>query len=137
MERIRTGIQWVATGAAALWGALPELTQLLILLMGVDILLGVIIALRQHNLSPKVAWDGITRKVVALLLVGVAGLVNPHIQAFMEINLVQAASAFYIVPELASIMRNAATVGVNSFPQLDAIMRYFQTASGDKAQGSK
>lgn len=131
MERIKVGIQWVTTAAAALWTALPELTQLLILLMAADIVLGIILAIKERDLSPSRAWSGITKKIVSLLLVGVAGLVNPHVHDFIEINLVQAASAFYIVPELASIMRNAAAMDVPVFVQLKDIMSYFQAASGD------
>lgn len=130
MERVQAWIRWVTAAVAALWYGLPELTQLLIALMAVDVLLGVIVAIRARDLSAREAWNGITRKMVTLLMVGVAGLVNPHVQDFMEINLVQAASAFYLVPELTSIVRNAASLDVPAFVQMQGILRHFNVVSG-------
>lgn len=124
-------VQVVTAATVALWAQIPELTQLLVLLMAVDVVLGVIKAIHERDLSAAQAWSGVTKKVVVLLLVGVAGLLNPYIQEFVQINLVQAASAFYIVPELASITRNAAALNVPMFVQMAGVMRYFQAASGD------
>lgn len=114
---------------AAFWYSIPELTQLLVMLMVVDAIFGVWVAWKQRNLSATRAWEGMTKKIGSLLLVGVAALLNPHIQDIIEINLVQAASAFYIVPELLSIMRNAAILDIPVFSQFTTVLRYFQSAS--------
>lgn len=126
---------WIRTFMAALlglWQALPELTHLLIWLMVADTLLGLAVAVKQKNLSATTAWNGATKKLGSLLMVGVAALLNPHIQNFIEINLVQAASAFYIVPELTSITRNAAILDIPVFTQFKDILRYFEAASQKK-----
>ena len=130
MEHLQGWIRSVMAVLLGVWASLPELTHLLIWLMVADTILGVAVAIKQRNLSSAQAWNGATKKLGSLLMVAVAALLNPHIQSFIEINLVQAASAFYIVPELTSIMRNAATLEVPAFTQLQPILRYFQAASG-------
>lgn len=134
MEHLQAWVRAVAAVLLGVWAALPELTHLLVWLMVLDTCLGIIIAVKQRNLSASAAWDGATKKLGSLLMVAVAALLNPHIQAFIEINLVQAASAFYIVPELTSIMRNAATLEIPAFTQLQPILRYFQAASGESKE---
>lgn len=126
MEQLQKGVQFVLAAVAAFWYSLPELTQLLIGLMAIDIVLGLILAVKRHDLSAETAWNGMTKKVVSLLLVATASLLSPHIQGIIEINLTQAASAFYLVPELTSITRNAAALDVPVFTQLKDILRYYQ-----------
>lgn len=133
-EGVIEGIRWVTTGIVALWGQMPQLTQLLVALMIVDITLGLAVAIKRRDVSSKAAWNGMTKKIGSLLLVAVAALLNPFANNIMEINLVQAASAFYVVPELLSISRNAGILGVPVFTQFSLLMRYFQTVSG---QGSE
>ena len=126
--------KWVVAAIAAYWGAVPELTQLLVYLMAVDMAFGIWVAIKQRNLSATRAWDGVTKKLGTLGMVVVAALVNPHIQNIIEVNLVQAASAFYIAPELLSIMRNAAILDIPVFSQLTPVLRYFQSAGEPKEE---
>jgi toxin secretion/phage lysis holin len=130
MEHLQSWIRTIMAVLLGVWAALPELTHLLVWLMVIDTVLGIAVAIKQHNLSSAQAWNGATKKLGSLLMVAVAAVLNSYIQRFIEINLVQAASAFYIVPELTSIMRNAATLEIPAFTQLQPILRYFQTASG-------
>ena len=132
MENLQNWIRTVTAALLGVWAVLPELTHLLVWLMIIDTALGIAVAIKQRNLSAAQAWNGATKKLGSLLMVGVAAVLNSYIQRFIEINLVQAASAFYIVPELTSIMTNAAVLEVPAFSQLQPILRYFQTASGDK-----
>ena len=130
LERIRLVVQVLVAMVMGFWAMLPALTQLLVWLMVADTALGLMIAIRKRDLSAQVAWTGATKKIGSLILIGVAGLVNPHVQGIIEVNLVQAASAFYIVPELTSISRNAAILHVPVFVQMSGLLRYFQAASG-------
>ena len=124
--------KWLLAALAAWWSSVPELTQLLVMLMAIDTLFGLWVAIKQRNLSATRAWDGVTKKVGTLGMVVVAAILNPHIQNIIEVNLVQAASAFYIVPELLSITRNAAVLEIPIFSQLTPVLRYFQSASGQE-----
>lgn len=130
IDRVTDGLRWGTAAIAALWTAIPSLTQLLIILMGVDILLGTILAVRRHDLDVGTALDGVTRKLVSLILVGVAALLTPYVSGLVEINLAQAASAFYIVPEMLSISRNSASLGVPVFSEFERILDYFRSYSG-------
>jgi toxin secretion/phage lysis holin len=137
MENLQTWLRSLMAILLGLWAALPELTHLLIFLMVADTVLGLTIAIKERNLSASSAWAGATKKLGSLLMVGVAALLNPHIQDFIEINLVQVASAFYIVPELTSIIRNAAVLDIPVFVQMQPILRYFQAASGETVEAKK
>lgn len=130
IDRVLDWLRVAAAAVAALWCAIPSLTQLLIIMMSVDILLGIILAIRHRDLSVQTAMDGMTRKIVSLILVGLAALLTPYVSGMVEINLAQAASAFYIVPEMLSISRNSARLGVPVFAQFEQILEYFRSYSG-------
>lgn len=133
LSTVKLYVQWIVAGIVAFWHGLPSLTQLLLALMMVDIVFGLIIAVRNHDLSVGTAFAGVTKKVGVLLMVGVAALLNPHVQGLMEINLVQAVSIFYSVPELTSIFRNAASLDIPVATEFKTILRYFQSRNGDKS----
>jgi toxin secretion/phage lysis holin len=137
LDYISDPLKWAAALTVGLWTAVPELTQLLVTLMVIDIVLGLMVARKLRNLSAKAAWDGAQKKVTALILVAVAALLSPRIQPIIEINLVQAASAFYIVPELLSITRNAAILDVPVFNQMTVVLRYFQAVSETEKREDK
>ena len=134
IDRAFEWLRYAAAACAALWLQIPSLTQLLILLMGVDIVLGVILAVRRRDLSVATAMDGMTRKIVSLILVGVAALLTPYVSGLVEINLAQAASAFYIVPEMLSISRNSARLGVPVFSEFERVLDYFRTYSAGERE---
>lgn len=69
IDRVLDWLRVAAAAVAALWCAIPSLTQLLILLMGVDILLGLILAIRRRDLSVTTAVDGMTQQTVARCMV--------------------------------------------------------------------
>lgn len=70
------------------------------------------------------------------MLVLVAALINYYVPLPFEADLVQAASAFYIVAEMGSINKNAEALGDPVFSQFKQIMRYFQSAANnDDAEG--
>lgn len=136
MEQWQGWVRGVTAVLMGAWAALPELTHLLIFLMLADTALGLAVAIKQRQLSSSAAWTGATKKLGSLLMVGVAALLNPYIQDIVQINLVQAASVFYIVPELTSIARNAALLDVPVFTQLQPILQYFKAASGETTKPS-
>lgn len=122
--------QWVAAAVTGLWFALPELTELLIALMATDVILGFVKAWKDRDVSPAKAFSGVTKKMVTLLMIGVFALIDHYADDVLHLNLMQAGSAFYLIPELTSIMHHAAALDVPVFNQLQGVLRYFQTASG-------
>ena len=126
--------QWLAAAVAGLWFALPELTHLLIALMATDVILGFVKAWKDRDVSAAKAFSGVTKKMVTLLMIGVFALIDHYADDVFHLNLVQAGSAFYLIPELTSIMHHAAELDVPVFNQLQGVLRYFQTASGEKVE---
>lgn len=132
LEQISTCSKWIVATVLGIWSALPQLTQLLVWLMVIDIALGLAVGWKNKNLSTDKAVAGTTKKIARLLLVAVCALLNPIVNSVIEVNLVQASSAFYIVPELLSIVRNAALLNVQAPGQLDLVLKYFQAVGGRK-----
>lgn len=126
-------IKWVAALVSALWGGVPDLTRLLFVLMVIDTLFGLTVAIKERSLSSSMAWSGVTKKLGTLGMVVVAALLGPY-NPIPEISLVQAASAFYTVPELLSIARNAAILHIPVFSQFSGVLRYFQGISGHREE---
>jgi phage-related holin len=100
------------------------------------VFLGVAIALRDRTFDVHLARTGAARKVGSLVWLGLAAFLNGYFQPLMGINLVQAASAFYILPEFASVTKNSVLLGVPVFPQLQYILGYFEQVAGTKEKSS-
>ena len=86
----------------------PIVTALLILMM-LDILVGVCRAIITKTLSSTISWRGMSRKVIMLLMLGVAAVLEPIAGGLPLSKLV---GMFYTVTEALSILENAAASGV-------------------------
>lgn len=131
-NREKAAIKGLGALVVGYWQMIPPLTQALLWVMVGDIILGVAVAVKLKNLSRQVMFDGITKKVTVLVLMGVAAVLNPHVQPLIGIDLVRAASFFYLAYEVTSVVRNAAILEVPVFNQLQDVLRYFHVASGDR-----
>lgn len=129
IDSIESWVRVVIAALLAVWGVFPAVTQLLVLLMVVDVVLGTWLAISNHGYSVDFARRGAGKKIATLAMVGVAAVMTPYVQSFAGINLVQAASAFYLVPELGSVTKNAALLGAPTFPQMTLVLDYFDTFS--------
>ena len=115
MNKLETWFQAIAMAAAAWLASLPVLVILLLLLQGMDILTGLITSGMRGKLSSAVAFAGIGRKVIALLLVAVAGMTGWALGEYIGFPvelLVQAVAGFYCAHELLSILENAVNAGL-------------------------
>ncbi len=129
IEHVQVWIRVVIGAVIGLWHVVPAVTQLLVLLMAADVVLGVTVAIRDHAFNVDYARRGAGKKLATLVMVGVAAVLTPYVQDFVGINLVQAASAFYLVPELGSVTKNAALLGAPTFPAMTMVLDYFDTFS--------
>lgn len=82
MEHVYRAFHWTTALMVASRAAIPELTQVLLMLMAIDVVLGVIKANQEHDVSTQVAWRGVTKQVVTLFMVGVAAVLNPYVNGF-------------------------------------------------------
>lgn len=132
MDRIKAGVQWVAAFIMGIWDGIPALTQLLLILMAVDLAVRVLIGIKDRSLGYKVVWDVVTKKAMTIGMVVVGALLQPYVGEAMSVNLVQAASVFYIVPELVSIVKGAGTLQVPVPNEIAKVIAYFDAFSNGK-----
>lgn len=101
-------VRVLAAAAAAIWGGLSPMVQLLIVLMALDILTGVLAAYVTRSLSSDVSFRGVARKGIVLIVVGAAAVV----QEPAGIPLADAVAGFYLAHEAISLLENTARAGL-------------------------
>jgi len=100
---------------AMLLGTIPALVWILIGLQAMDLLTGMLSAGISGEMASRVAWRGIGKKVMALLLLVSAGLIGIALEGltgFPAVGLVQAVAGFYAAHEGVSILENAVRAGL-------------------------
>jgi toxin secretion/phage lysis holin len=107
-------VKIVAGALAALAGGLPMLTQVLVVLMAVDIATGVLAAFIHREVSSDVSFRGIARKAIVLLVVAAGAWVEPVVQ----LPIGDAVAGFYAVHEGLSILENVTRAGLPVPPVL-------------------
>lgn len=94
--------------AFLLWLEQKPMVNALLLLMLMDIASGLCMAVVQKNLCSTISWRGMMKKVLTLLALGVAMVIEPFVSAPLA-----AMVAFcFICTEALSILENAAKAGV-------------------------
>ncbi|MDO4829721.1 MAG: phage holin family protein [Clostridia bacterium] len=96
------------TGAEA--AAPDRLLLALIIFMALDYLSGVLCAIAARRLSSAVGFRGICRKVLILVLVGVANAIDTLLSAGAALR--SAVLIFYLSNEALSLTENAAQLGL-------------------------
>ena len=96
------------------------LTALLIL-MSIDYVTGIMCAIVDRQLSSAVGFKGICKKVLILMLVGVAHIVDLHVVGTGE-ALRSAVICFYLSNEGVSVLENAGHLGLPIPEKLKAIL---------------
>ena len=117
-----------AVGAFITWlvGGWDGLVICLCVFMGLDYLTGVIGGIVHKNLSSEIGFKGILRKMVVLVILAVAVLVDSLIDQQILRDLV---CYFYIANEGISILENAGKIGV---PLPDKLMDVLKQLGGGK-----
>lgn len=122
-------VQWITATAAAvfgfLWGEMDGLLYALIAFMVLDYVAGVIVAIVQRELSSKVGFKGIAKKVVILMLVAVGHLLDAHVIGEGAVCRM-AVAGFYLANEGISILENAAELGLPLPKKLVAVLKQLQ-----------
>ena len=92
-------------------GGCDGLLYALIAFVVIDYITGVMCAISDHTLSSQVGFRGICRKVLILLLVGIANILDIHVLGNGSV-LRTAVIFFYISNEGVSLLENAAHLGL-------------------------
>ena len=115
IDLIWAKIQIAATGIGA-WlgyflGGMDGLLIALIVFMVLDYISGVMCAVLDKKLSSAVGFRGIFKKVLILILVGVANIVDVHVVGTGSV-LRTSVICFYLSNEGLSLLENAAYIGL-------------------------
>ena len=109
--KIQTAITMLGGWLGYFVGGMDGMLTALIILMAIDYVTGVMCAIADKTLSSAVGFKGICRKVLILMLVGIANIV--------DVNVVGSGSAlrgavicFYLSNEGISILENATHLGL-------------------------
>lgn len=111
-------------------GGYDGLLYALIVLMVVDYITGVMCAVSDKKLSSTVGFKGICRKVLILMLVGIANLLDVQVVGTGAV-LRTAVIFFYLSNEGVSLLENAAHLGLPIPEKLKEILAQLH----DRAEG--
>ena len=92
-------------------GGMDGMLIALIVLMSLDYISGVMCAIADRKLSSAIGFKGICKKVLILMLVGVANVVDVHVIGSGN-ALRGAVVCFYLSNEGLSLLENAAHIGL-------------------------
>lgn len=101
---------------AATWAQIPAQIQVLLILMGADMLLGLMIAFRNKTLSASEFVRGLFKKTAMLILIGTLHLLEQPLNVTFELDRV--GSFGYLLYEAMSIVENCGRLGVPIPPAL-------------------
>ncbi len=102
-------------------GGMDGLLTALLILMTIDYITGIMCAIVDKQLSSAVGFKGICKKVLILMLVGVAHIVDMHVVGTGE-ALRSAVTCFYLSNEGVSVLENAGRLGLPIPEKLKAIL---------------
>ena len=110
---------WIMYGVAAIggflgWflGELDGLVYALIAFIVIDYLTGFMRGILEKKLNSKVGAQGIFKKIMVLLLVGVANIIDIYLVQSGNSPLRTAVIFFYVANEGLSILENACVIGL-------------------------
>ena len=104
----------------------------LLVLVTIDYITGVVCAIYDKKLSSEIGFKGIAKKVMILILVGIAQLLDKYV--FGEAGVIRTAVIFYYISnEGISIIENAAHLGIPIPDKLkDVFMQLHNRGSREK-----
>ena len=104
------------------FGAMDGLLYALITFMILDYITGCLVAIVQKELSSKVGFKGIAKKVIILALVAVGHILDVHVLGGGVVCR-SAVIGFYIANESISILENAGELGIPLPKKLIAVLK--------------
>lgn len=115
----------------AFLGGVDGLMYTLIAFIIIDYITGFMCAVIEHRLSSEVGFRGIFRKIVILMLVGIANLIDVNVIGSGAV-LRTAVIFFYLSNEGVSILENAGNLGLPIPAKLHTVLSQLQ----DKAEAA-
>ena len=134
MKEFWNAIQFVFTAVGG-WlgyflGGCDGLLYALLAFVVIDYITGVMCAISDKALSSEVGFRGICRKVLILLLVGIANILDVHVIGTGSV-LRTAVIFFYISNEGVSLLENAAHLGLPVPQKIKAVLEQLHERAED------
>ena len=114
-------------------GGVDGMLIALIVLMALDYLSGVMCAIEDRTLSSAIGFRGVMKKVLLLMLVGVANVLDVHVVGTGAV-LRGAVICFYLSNEGLSLLENAAYLGLPIPDKLREILAQLHERSKKEAE---
>lgn len=103
-------------------GGLDDFLYALLIFMLVDYLTGILCAINEHRLSSEIGFRGLTRKVLILVLVGIANVLDIYL--LKNGSAIRTATIFfYISNEGISLLENASHLGLPVPDKLKSVLQ--------------
>lgn len=112
-------------------GGMDGMLIALLVLMVLDYISGIMCAIADKNLDSRIGFRGICKKVLTLMLVGVANIVDVHIVGTGS-ALRGAVICFYLSNEALSLFENAAHLGLPVPDKLKQVLSQLHNRDGGK-----
>lgn len=104
------GIKIMVGLVVAFFASLPVVFKCLLIMMGLDVIAGLIVHAQAQDVASKAYFRGVTRKALVLIIVMATEAVSRALGIQWSISVVVAGA--YVVHELVSIVENAAAAGL-------------------------
>ena len=108
---IQTLLAMIGGALGYFLGGFDGLFAVLAMMIVVDYITGVMVAIKEKRVSSKIGFTGICRKILILLFVGIANMLDMHVVGSGSM-LRTATIFFYVSNEGISILENATNLGL-------------------------
>ena len=115
-------------------GGMDGMLIALLVFMAIDYITGVMCAIADKNLSSQIGFKGICKKVLILMLVGIAHIVDTKVVGTGS-ALRGAVICFYLSNEGLSLLENAAHLGLPIPDKLKDVLSQLHNREEDKTDG--
>lgn len=113
MQNIFKWLAAVAALAFGWFGNLPSVIHILLVVMFLDVLAGVAMAFIVKNVDSAIAYNGIAKKAVVLMIVALTYVIASQIVgASGGAPMGQTVAGFYVAVEVISILEKADKIGI-------------------------
>jgi toxin secretion/phage lysis holin len=123
-----TVIKWLFSILVALWANISSVMHMLVMLMCMDFVSGLVVAILSKTLNSTKSFQGITKKVLTLLLVTAANYVTALCHIPFDVGAMVGTA--YCVNELISLTENCSIAGVPIPPAFIDILLHVKHVSG-------
>lgn len=109
---VKATVSFICGLAGFLWGQLDGLLLALITFICLDYITGLIVGTVQHRLNSQISFAGLAKKMLILVVVSVAHIIDTQILGGTASVLRSATCGLYIANEGLSILENSGKLGL-------------------------